>query len=141
MTQTVDGQVAEKPVLVNELSGKPTPEGWREIAKRFQKPMSSRQRRGPAGMTFEYITARQVQDRLDAVVGPGNWQTAFVVLDKERAIVECTLSVFDVCKADVGFCNNPEKPEAEAMKSAYSDALKRAAVHFGIGRWLYEDDD
>src|SRR5207244_2735797 len=28
-------------------------------------------------------------------------------------------------------------PEDEILKSAVSDALKRCAVHFGIGRYLY----
>jgi hypothetical protein len=132
--------VAEQPKvpLIGD-DGKPTKDGWRKIGELFRKEMPSKQRKGPGGRIFDYITARQVMDRLDTVIGPGNWATTFRVLDLDTCAVECTISVFGVYKADVGFPNNPEHPEQEALKSAYSDAFKRAAVHFGIGRFLYED--
>ena len=102
--------------------------------------MPVRQRKGPGGRSFDYITARQVADRLDRVIGPGNWATSFHVLSVEDHIVECTLSVFGISKADVGYSNNPDSEnESEPLKEAYSDALKRAAVQWGIGRWLYGD--
>jgi hypothetical protein len=44
--------------------------------------------------------------------------------------------VLGVTKADVGVYQG-SKPDALAVKSAYSDALKRAAVKFGIGASLY----
>jgi hypothetical protein len=41
-----------------------------------------------------------------------------------------------IVKADVG--GQSEQPdEGDRMKAAFSDALKRAAVKFGIGRYLY----
>ena len=70
---------------------------------------------------------------------PGNWSTSFRVLSREPWVVECTLTVCGVSRADVGYSNAPDsEDEAEPAKAAYSDALKRAAVSFGIGRWLYE---
>ena len=50
-----------------------------------------------------------------------------------RSAVECTLTVCGVSKTDVGTSGE----SADAAKAAYSDALKRAAVKFGIGRYLY----
>ena len=45
----------------------------------------------------------------------------------------------ELCKADVGYPNDADNdPEDEPLKAAYSDAFKRAAVQFGIGRWLYQ---
>lgn len=85
-------------------------------------------------MALAYLNARAVMDRLDAVVGPGNWNDSYRVLpDGEH--VECTLTIFGVSKSDVG--EPPGSDFADKMKSAYSDALKRAAVKFGIGRYLY----
>lgn len=136
--QAVNGTTEVKPVLIN-ADGTPTPDGWRRIGAAFRAEMPSQTRPGRGGMNFSYIDARDVQDRLDGVIGPGNWSTTYRVLDVDRAIVECTLTVFGIDKADVGYPNDASKPEQEALKSAYSDAFKRAAVHWGIGRFLYRD--
>jgi Rad52/22 family double-strand break repair protein len=132
-----DRPIDHKPILVDEF-GAPTKEGWRKIGHLFQVPLTTRQRKGPGGRSFDYITARQVADRLDKVIGPGNWATSFRVLSVQEHTVECTLTVFGISKADVGYSNNPDSEnESEPLKAAYSDALKRAAVHWGIGRWLH----
>ena len=80
-----------------------------------------------------YIDARSVMRRLDAVVGVGNWSFDFEVLAPEGKMVKGKLTVLGVCKCDAG----ESDAEGEALKSAVSDALKRCAVHFGIGRYLY----
>jgi Rad52/22 family double-strand break repair protein len=128
------------PALIDER-GMPTREGWRKIAEYFAKPFEHKTYRTPKGQSFDYITARQLGDRLDAVVGVGNWQTCFKVIDAEEHVVECTLTLFDnVSKADVGYPNSPGRDfETEPFKAAYSDAFKRAGVQFGIGRYLYGD--
>lgn len=122
--------------------GSPTKEGWRAISRRFQMPMSHKTMT-EQGREYSYVTARQVAERLDQVVGSGNWRTLFKVIDAERHIVECSLLVFDVVKQDVGYPNaetdRQRDMEAEPFKSAYSDAFKRAAVMWGIGRYLYGD--
>lgn len=89
-------------------------------------------------LALHYIDSRAVMDRLDAVVGVAGWKDEYTVLPSGE--VECRLSVrFGtqwVTKADVG--GQSEQPdEGDRMKAAYSDALKRAAVKFGIGRHLY----
>ena len=126
-----------KPELANP-DGTPNKEGWRRIGENFRKPMPAKQRTGRGGMKFDYITARQVQDRLDKVLGPGHWSTRYRLIDPNGPAVECTLTIFGVSKADIGYSNNPDaEHETEPLKAAYSDAFKRAAVHFGIGRFLY----
>jgi hypothetical protein len=56
------------------------------------------------------------------------------------------LGIFGVWKWDAGYSNNPdaepEDPqfEDEPLKAAVSDGLKRAAVQWGIGRFLYENN-
>lgn len=84
-----------------------------------------------------YIDARCVMDRLDQVVGPNNWQTKFEETNKGRVI--CYLSIrIDgdwITKAD-----GAGDTGAESEKGAISDALKRAAVQFGINRSMYNFD-
>lgn len=97
-------------------------------------------RDGDSGQVACYLDARLVLDRLDLVCG-GNWAASFdtqaevlgpVAKAKqgERILyARCRLTVFGVTREDVG--------EGDTPKAAFSDALKRAAVHFGIGRALY----
>lgn len=85
---------------------------------------------------LRYIDARYVMERLDAAVGPFGWTDTYREVDGG---VVCTISIsLDgevwVPKSDVG---TPSK--IEGVKGRYSDAFKRAAVKWGIGRDLYED--
>lgn len=85
-----------------------------------------------------YIDARLVMDRLDKVMKPQNWRTEYVHVGDGS--VECRLTLRLggewITKADVG--SPSEQPDGgDRTKAAYSDALKRAAVHWGIGRYLY----
>lgn len=80
-----------------------------------------------------YIDARSVMRRLDAVVGPANWSFDFELLSPDGKMVKGKLTVLGVTKCDAG----EGASEDEVLKSAVSDALKRCAVHFGIGRYLY----
>ena len=47
--------------------------------------------------------------------------------------IRCSLTVLDVTRQDVGTVSM-----ADQIKGAHSDALKRAAVKFGIGVYLYD---
>src|SRR5262245_34762412 len=85
-----------------------------------------------------YIDARLVQDRLDEVLGTENWQDRYKILPDGS--VMCRLSLFIagrwVSKTDVG-SPSEQQDAGDRLKAAFSDALKRAAVKFGIGRYLY----
>lgn len=93
-----------------------------------------------------YANARDVMDRLDSVLGVDGWSDSYVVLLDAPWTVECSLTVDvgkPITKTDVGYSNDPENDKAknEPAKAAYSDALKRAAVKFGVGRFLYDMPD
>lgn len=95
--------------------------------------------KGDRAMAVPYVDARAIQDRLDQVVGVGGWQDDYTVLPGESSVV-CKLTVdFGgrwVAKMDVG--STSDQPDVgDRMKAAFSDALKRAGVKFGIGRYLY----
>ena len=81
-----------------------------------------------------YIDARQLFDQLDKVCGPGNWQSDFRLVDN-KLYGGIGINVEDsgwVWKWDVGSESNVEKEKGES-----SDALKRAGIHWGVGRFLY----
>jgi hypothetical protein len=83
-----------------------------------------------------YLDARTVQDRLDTVVGPGGWSFALepvVVNAGELMVARGRLTIHGISKDDIGTASR-----VEASKGCASDALKRAAVAWGIGRYLYE---
>jgi len=141
-----DTQAPAKAELIRS-DGTPTPEGWRKINELLRKPMATQQFKGKGGRTYTYITARQVQDRLDTVVGPGNWATDVQVIRSEHPVaVLVELRIFGISKTDAGYSNNPDADspedrayEDEPLKAAVSDGFKRAGVQWGIGRWLYGD--
>jgi Rad52/22 family double-strand break repair protein len=99
----------------------------------------------PTGKMLDYIDARFVQDRLDRTVGPSNWQSRFE--DSAIGGVRCGIGILIeqvdhdgtfiepewVWKWDVG-----DESSFEPTKGAHSDALKRAAVQWGIARDLYD---
>jgi hypothetical protein len=98
------------------------------------KPQSIK---GDRALAVAYIDARLVMDRLDQVLGVGNWQTTY---REVKDGVLCTLSVriHDawVCHEDFGsFSDQPDA--GDRIKAAASDGLKRCGVHLGVGRYLY----
>jgi hypothetical protein len=88
---------------------------------------------GTRALALPYIQARDVMNRLDTVVGAAGWSYDFDLLSGDGRMVRGRLTVLGVTKCDAGESGGEDEP----LKSAVSDALKRAAVHFGIGRYLY----
>ncbi len=99
------------------------------------KPQSVK---GTRAMAIAYIDARLVQDRLDAVLGVAGWQDEYTILPDGGVVCKLKVLLDGVwlSKMDVG--SPSEQPDGgDRMKAAFSDALKRTAVKFGIGRYLY----
>lgn len=83
-----------------------------------------------------YVDAREVQERLDEVAGISGWSFTLeplVVEGGELKVARGRLTLFGVSKDDVGTAST-----FEPSKGTASDALKRAAVMWGIGRYLYD---
>ena len=82
---------------------------------------------------LSYVDARYVQDTLDSLVGPENWENRFYEA-KGALFCEITINLGSVkiSKSDCG-----TESEIAPAKGEASDAFKRAAVMFGIGRDLY----
>lgn len=89
-------------------------------------------------LALAYVDARTIQDRLDEVLGVEGWQDDYEMLPDGSVLCRLQLRLGDewVTKVDVG--GPSEQPDGgDRLKAAFSDALKRAAVKFGIGRYLY----
>lgn len=91
------------------------------------------------GMALAYLDARDVMDRLDAVAGPQNWSDTYCEVN---GVTVCTINIRldwesyglvpGVSKSD-----GAGATDVEGEKGALSDAFKRCAVKFGVGRYLY----
>jgi len=93
---------------------------------------------GNRALALAYVDARVIQDRLDDVLGVSGWQDDYECLPDGAVVCRLRIRVGDewLTKVDVG--GPSEQPdEGDRRKAAFSDALKRAAVKFGIGRYLY----
>lgn len=93
---------------------------------------------GNRALALAYVDARVIQDRLDEVLGVEGWQDDYECLPDGSVVCRLRLRLGNewVTKVDVG--SPSEQPDGgDRLKAAFSDALKRAAVKFGIGRYLY----
>lgn len=94
--------------------------------------------KGNRALALAYVDVRAIMDRLDNVLGVENWQDRYQLLPDNSVMCRLRLRIGDrwITKSDVG--GPSEQPDGgDRLKAAFSDALKRAAVKFGIGRYLY----
>jgi hypothetical protein len=91
---------------------------------------------GGAALALAYLDARDVMDRLDEVCRPEGWQDSYSETPRGRLI--CTLSVLTPDGHWIAKSDGAGDTDVEGDKGAISDAFKRAAVKWGIGRYLYD---
>lgn len=88
------------------------------------------------GMALAYIDSRDVMKRLDDVCGVEGWQCRYPLAAGDTLICEIGIWMPEsqqwVWKAD-----GAGATDVEGDKGKCSDAFKRAAVKWGIGRYLY----
>lgn len=98
------------------------------------------------GLAVAYVTARAIQNRLDAVVGAQNWKPVFrqwhTVTDRDGNPIPsqlCTIQIFDDERHEwLEKTDGAENTDYEPVKGGLSDAMKRAASQWGIGRYLLQ---
>jgi hypothetical protein len=95
------------------------------------------------GRQMHYITARTAMNRLDTVLGPECWSNETVPLCDGTNSYLCKLTITlpggeTVTKAAIGGGGKPEEAGGKP-KAGDSDSFKRAAVLFGVARYLYRD--
>ena len=87
------------------------------------------------GMALAYVTNRAIMNRLDEVCGPENWKNEYKPAPDGGILCGISIKIGDewVTKWD-----GAENTDIEAVKGGLSGAMKRAAVQWGIGRYLYK---
>lgn len=101
----------------------------------------------PWALVVPYVQARAIAQRLDDVAGPLNWRVEYVFQNNDAGSkldsgIICRLSLredgsqFWVTKED-----GAEQSDIESFKGGLSNAFKRAAVVWGMGRELYALDN
>ena len=123
---------------------------FEDIKKELRKPTPKKERRtraGPGGMKLTYAPWSYVADRLNEVFGP-NWSFESIVEPKMhdgQVIVGVRLITplghQDAYGGHKYLPNNPNASYADALQSAMSKALRRAAARWGIALDLYRGDE
>lgn len=97
-------------------------------------------------LALSYVDARDVMDRLDAICSPAGWQCSYSHAGTKTI---CDLKIFcprgeseedNLSKAHwewISKADGAGDTDVEADKGAMSAAFKRAAVRFGVGRYIY----
>lgn len=101
-------------------------------------PTNARSNGGVAtkGQALAYIDARAVMDRFDSACGFARWQCNYDQITSKTVV--CNIGVRTHSGEWVWKSDGAGETDMEAEKGALSDAFKRAAVRFGVGRYLYE---
>jgi hypothetical protein len=130
---------------VNASKNNPSPPDVEALARALAAPFEPSEVRfkpavvsGNRALALAYVDARAIQDRLDEVLGVMGWQDDYECLSDGSVVCRLRLRLGEewVTKVDVG--GPSEQPDGgDRLKAAFSDALKRAAVKFGVGRYLY----
>jgi hypothetical protein len=120
-------------VMTNHLETLQAPFKPSDIEWRVQRAMSTK--RGNKAVVLAYVTNRAIMNRLDEVFGIGNWKNEYIEW-RDKGVL-CGISA----KLDgewVTKWDGAEETNIEAVKGGFSGSMKRAAVQWGIGRYLYK---
>lgn len=105
-----------------------------DIEWRVQRSMSTA--KGNKAIVLAYVTNRAIQKRLDDIFGPYGWRNQFQEWRNEATI--CGISVYNPETQDwITKWDGADETQVEATKGSFSASQKRAAVQWGIGRYLY----
>ncbi|MDA2513286.1 Rad52/Rad22 family DNA repair protein [Bacillus cereus] len=81
-----------------------------------------------------FVDARAIQDRFDEVFGIDKWQVSYEKWGDKAT--KCTISVF-LNERWISKEDGSEESDYSSVKGGFSNSLKRAAVLWGVGRYLY----
>ena len=100
-------------------------------------------RDGGSVLVLAYVTNRAIMARLDEVFSPFGWQNSFH--EGPQGGLICKLGARASFNGEPGEWiwkeDGAENTKVEAIKGGLSSAMKRAAVQWGIGRYLYNLTD
>ena len=123
-------QKLECPLPVKSVSWRVGTTNQKRVARETGDPKA----RATKGQLLAYIDARDVMDWLDRACGFENWQCRYTLADGGLLICEVGIRINGEW---VWRANGAGDTQVEAEKGKCSDAFKRAAVLWGVGRYLY----
>jgi hypothetical protein len=130
---------------------------WEEIGRRLRAPFKPEEiewRVAQAGESsvgkpwakvLAYLTNRAIMQRLDDVVGCGGWENKFQAGPHGGVICGISIMAPPAERTDwhdrVTKWDGADNTDIESVKGGLSDSMKRAAVQWGMGRYLYALDE
>ena len=90
----------------------------------------------PWALAAAYVDNRAIMNRLDQVCGPQFWCNKYEPGPSGGVI--CGIGIMLIEDTFVFKWDGAENPKTEPVKGGLSNAMKRAAVQWGIGRYLYD---
>jgi hypothetical protein len=89
------------------------------------------------GRALPYLKFKAVADRLDDVLGEENWKDEYVAGPAGGVVCRLSVRVAGewICKE-----NGAGNTDTEGIKGGLTDAFKRAATMWGVGRYLHAYD-
>lgn len=120
----------------------------RELETELKKPFTFEEIEWRVGSSYErngkvkalalpYVTSRAIMDRLDAVFGITGWCDEYKPWGNGAQLCGITVTIGE---KNITKWDGSENTDIESVKGGLSNALKRTAVKFGIGRYLYSFD-
>ncbi|MED4083907.1 Rad52/Rad22 family DNA repair protein [Halalkalibacterium halodurans] len=107
-----------------------------DIEWRVSRAMQTQ--KGNKAIVLAYVTNRAIMNRLDEVFGIGNWKNEYKEW-RDKGVL-CGISA-KIGEEWVTKWDGSEETNIEATKGGFSGSMKRAAVQWGIGRYLYNLDE
>ena len=105
--------------------------------------LQSTNREKTSGKAVPYVTNRAIQNRLDDVVEVDCWKNEYIPWhsDGKKASQICGISIYFADRKEwITKYDGAEDSDIEPVKGGLSDSMKRAAVQWGVGRYLYQMD-
>lgn len=92
------------------------------------------QKNNGRGLALAYVDSRTVMGRFDEVLGVGGWQRQHSFGTNGEVL--CSIGI-NIDKQWVWKTDGAAQTNYESEKGGLSDSFKRAAVNWGVGRYLY----
>jgi len=115
-----------------------------ELARPFPESLISKK---PGGkFQADYVNHAVVTARLLEIVGPYTWEIARIITNADGIAVgcvgrlTCTIDGVPAVIEEIGDVERVSDNSASNLKSASSDALKRATMRLGLGLHLWAGD-
>jgi len=102
------------------------------------KPVAASKDRSSARVV-PYVTNRAIMDRLDQVCGPENWRNEYCPGPNGGLLCGLSLRIEreDGSAEWITKWDGAENTDIQPVKGGLSASMRRAAVQWGIGRYLY----